>query len=126
MFRTLLVEDSMGFRTTLHDMLHERFPCIEILEAETGDEALSVTTSYRPDLVLMDIKLPGENGLELTRKIKDADDAIRIVILTSFDLPEYREVAFSHGASDFLCKETVSPGDIVSLIQQAIATQIPH
>lgn len=126
MFRALLVEDSISFRTTLHFMLHERFPGIEILEAGTGDEALAVTASSRPDLVLMDIKLPGENGLELTRKIKDADAAIRVIILTSFDLPEYREAAFSNGASDFLCKETASPGDILSLIQQAMATPVSH
>lgn len=120
MFRTLLVEDSVGFRTTLHTMLHECFPEIEILEAGTGAEALEVTTSYRPDLVLMDIKLPGENGLELTRKIKDADAAVRVIILTSYDLPEYREAAFSNGASGFLCKETSSFGDILSLIQDSI------
>lgn len=126
MFRALLVEDSISFRTTLHFMLHERFPGIEILEAGTVDDALSITTSYRPDLVLMDIKLPGANGLELTRKIKDADAAIRVIILTSFDLPEYREAAFNNGASDFLCKETASPGDILSLIQHAITNTVPH
>jgi len=122
MFRTLLVEDSMGFRTTLHALLHERFPGIEILEAGTSDEALAVTVSCRPDLVFMDVKLPGENGLELTRKIKDADAAIRVIILTSFDLPEYREAAFDNGASGFLCKETATPGDILSLVQDAIGS----
>ncbi len=126
MFRTLLVEDSMGFRTTLHTLLHESFPGIEIVEASTGAEALAVASLCRPDLVLMDIKLPGENGLELTRKIKDADAAIRVIILTSYDLPEYREAAFSNGASDFLCKESASPGDILSLVQDAMSNPIPH
>jgi len=126
MFRTLLVEDSMGFRTTLHTMLHDRFPAMEILEAATGDEALAITTTYRPDLVLMDIKLSGANGLELTRRIKDADEAIKVVILTSHDLPEYREAAFINGASDFLCKETASPGDILSLIQDSLAHHKPR
>jgi DNA-binding NarL/FixJ family response regulator len=126
MFRTLLVEDSVGFRSTLHGLLHERFPGIEIFEAGTGEEALAVTVSYHPELVLMDINLPGENGLELTRKIKDIDAAISVIILTSFDLPEYREAAFSNGASDFLCKETVSPGDILALIQNALITHTPH
>ena len=126
MFRTLLVEDSMGFRTTLHAMLHEHFPGIEIFEAGTGDEALAVTFSHRPDVVLMDIKLPGENGLELTRKIKSFNEGVRVIILTSYDLPEYRDVAFNNGASDFLCKETASPNDILSLIQDAMSAQSHH
>ena len=126
MFRALLVEDSIGFRTMLHTMLHEHFPGIEILEAGSSDEALAATTSYRPDLVLMDIKLPGENGLELTRKIKGSDEAIKVIILTSYDLPEYREAAMNNGASDFLCKETTSPGDILLLIQDAITSSVPH
>ncbi|HEX9802694.1 MAG TPA: response regulator transcription factor [Gammaproteobacteria bacterium] len=126
MFRTLLVEDCMGFRTTLHSMLRDRFPAMEILEAATGDEALAITTTYRPDLVLMDIKLSGANGLELTRRIKDADEAIKVVILTSYDLPEYREAAFVNGASDFLCKETASPGDILTLIQDSLASHKPR
>lgn len=125
MFRTLLVEDSMGFRATLHALLHERFPGIEIYEAATGEEALAVTAAYRPDVVLMDIKLPGENGLALTRRLKDVDGSVRVIILTSYDLPEYRDAAYSNGASDFLCKETASPGDIVTLIQNVMTTRTP-
>lgn len=123
MFRTLLVEDSQGFRQALYTMLHDRFPGIEVLEAANGDEALSVTTTYRPDLVLMDIKLPDVSGLELTRRIKHVDAKVRIVVLTSHDLPEYRDAAFSNGASGFLCKETVSPGDILALVQDTIASR---
>ena len=122
MFCTLLVEDSPGFRTTLHTLLQEHFPAINVVEAATGEEAMAVTALYRPDLVLMDIKLPGENGLTVTRKMKDADSAVNVVILTSYDLPEYREVAFANGASEFLCKETTTPGDILSLVQQLLPT----
>lgn len=123
MFRTLLVEDSSGFRATLHSMLREHFPAIEIREAGTGEEAFEVTASYRPDLILMDIKLPGENGLVLTRKFRDADAAVKVVILTSHDLPEYREAAFANGASGFLCKETATPADILSLVTQVLGEQ---
>ncbi len=122
MFCTLLVEDSPGFRTTLHALLQEHFTAIDVVEAGTGEEAIAMTALYRPDLVLMDIKLPGENGLTVTRKIKDADSAVKVVILTSYDLPEYREVAFANGASEFLCKETTTPGDILSLVQQLLST----
>ena len=125
MFRALLVEDSLGFRATLHALIQEHFPAIEILEAGSGEEALTVTASYRPDLVLLDIKLPGENGLSLTRKLKASDEAIKVFILTSYDLPEYREAALANGASGFLCKETTTPGDILSLVQTAVAGHLP-
>lgn len=126
MFRTLLVEDCPGYRSTLHSLLHEHFPLMVILEAETGDDALAVTASYHPDLVLMDIKLPGgDNGLILTHKLKNAGSKARVVILTSYDFPEYREAAFANGASDFLCKETASPGDILSLVRQTLDEQTP-
>lgn len=126
MFRTLLVEDSPGFRETLHVLLKDHFSAIEILEAGTSDEAIAVTTTYRPDLVLMDIKLPGENGLALTRKFKGADASIKVVILTSYDLPEYREAAYANGASGFLCKETATPGDILSLVEQVLSGETPQ
>ena len=125
MFRALLVEDSLGFRATLHALIQEHFPAIEILEAGSGEEALTVTASYRPDLVLLDIKLPGENGLSLTRKLKASHEAIKVFILTSYDLPEYREAALANGASGFLCKETTTPGDILSLVQTAVAGHLP-
>lgn len=126
MFRTLLVEDSTGFRTTLRALLQEHFPAIEIIAVGTGEEAIAVTASYSPDLVLMDIKLPGENGLMLTRMFKDADAATHVIILTSYDLPEYREAAFANGASEFLCKETTSPGDILALVQQHLTAKTPQ
>ncbi len=123
MFRTLLVEDNLGFRTTLRLLLQEHFPAIEILDVGTGEEAIAVTASSRPDLVLMDINIPGENGLALTRIFKDADATTNVIILTSYDLPEYREAAFANGASDFLCKETTSPGDILSLVEHHLAAK---
>lgn len=125
MFRTLLVEDSPGFRSTLHTLLREHFPAIDIIEAGSGEEALTVSSTYRPDLVLMDIKLPGENGLTLTRKFKDTDVSIKVVILTSYDFPEYRDAAFANGASGFLCKETASPGDILSLVEKVFSGETP-
>ena len=125
MFRTLLVEDCPGFRAALHSLLQEHFPSIEIRELGSGEEAQLTTLSYRPDLVLMDIKLPGDNGLVLTRKFKDVDARVKVVILTSYDLPEYREAALAHGASAFLCKESASPGDILSLVQGFITSPSP-
>jgi DNA-binding NarL/FixJ family response regulator len=62
----------------------------------------------RPDLIFMDIKLPGENGLEVTRQIKQVYAYIVIVILTSYDIPEYRQQAFRNGADCFISKDQIS------------------
>ena len=69
-FKTMLVEDSPSFRRVLKDSLKNRFPSMGIIEAGDGVEAFQKIDSNLPDLVFMDIHLPGENGLELTRKIK--------------------------------------------------------
>lgn len=117
MFRTLLVEDNDGFRHTLHDMLHDQFPQLDVKEAGDGKSALSSIAECRPDIVFMDIKLPDENGLELACRIKTYDPSIVVIILTSHDIPEYRQAAFRNGASCFMCKKSVEPDDIVALIQ---------
>ena len=98
-------------------MLSERFPAMGVEEAEDGEEALEKIEAAVPHLVFMDIKLPGENGLEVTRKIKARYAEIRVVILTSFDLPEYREAAKQHGADYFLSKEASTREDILTLVE---------
>jgi YesN/AraC family two-component response regulator len=85
-------------------------------EAVDGEEALVKVESLLPHLVFMDIKLPGANGLEITRKIKEDYTAIKIIILTSYDFPEYREAAVQYGADHFLSKESSSREDILALV----------
>lgn len=68
----------------------------------------------------MDIKLPGESGLELTKKIKSSYPEIIIIILTNYDLPEYRDVAMRNGADYFLSKGSSNTQDIVSLVESVV------
>lgn len=121
MFRTLLVEDSRHFRNTLQEILHQQFPQLDVTEADDGQSALRSIADSRPDLVFMDIKLPDENGLELAYRIKTFDPSIVVIILTSHDIPEYRQAAFRNGASCFMSKESVQPEDIIALIQGAMS-----
>lgn len=121
MCRTLIVEDSTFFRQLLKETLHSRFPSMDIAEAENGKEALQKVETLRPDLIFMDIKLPGENGLELTKKIKTRYSGISIIILTSYDLPEYREAARQYQADHFLSKGATTKEDILKLVQSIIA-----
>ncbi len=116
----LIVEDNPLLRDTLRGMLTARFPSIMVQEASNAEEALSEFEKINPCLIFMDIRLPDKNGLEITRTIKETNPEIEIIILTSHDLPEYREAAFRSGASHFLAKGNVKIDDITSLVASAL------
>ena len=106
MERILIVEDNAFFLQFLKETLHSRFPSVDILEAANGEEALQKIRIFPPDIIFMDLRLPGENGLELTKKIKAQYPNIIVVILTNYDLPEYREAAYQCRANHFLLKDS--------------------
>jgi len=127
MFNTLLVEDDANFRQALSDVLFSYFPMIGIDEAGDGEEALSKVEYQRPNLIFMDVQLPGENGLEITKKIKLVYDDIVIVILTINDLPEYRQQAFRNGADCFLSKgDNFFMEDMLARVEGEMAREGPR
>lgn len=116
MGKILIVEDNATFRKTVRGLLESRFPSADFEEAEDGVEALRKVNEFHPDLIFMDIKLPGENGLALTKRIKGSDPQITIIILTSHDLPEYRQAASKMGASHFVVKGSSTADEILALV----------
>jgi DNA-binding NarL/FixJ family response regulator len=116
----LIVEDNLTFRQSLREMIEIQFPSLGIEEASNGDEALLLLQKDQPDLIFMDIKLPGRNGLELTRSIKAANSGIDIIILTSYDIPEYRDAAFQSGASHFFVKGNTKRDEIVNIVKSTL------
>jgi two-component system response regulator YesN len=121
MFRILIVEDSFLFRKLLKETLQSRFPSMEIIEATDGKEALQKIDSSSPNLVFMDIELRGENGLELTKRIKTQYPQIIIIILTSHDLQEYREAAYQNNANYFLSKGSSTKAEILALVDSILS-----
>ncbi|MDL1980769.1 MAG: response regulator transcription factor [Deltaproteobacteria bacterium] len=117
MLKTLIVDDSATFRKTFKEALCERFPFMLIEEALDATEALQKIKAFLPDVIFMDIRLPGESGLELTRRIKASHPEIAIIILTAYDLWEYREAAYDGGADAFLSKSSLNLADISALIK---------
>jgi len=117
MFTTLIVEDNSTFRQSLKDMLLERYPIMKFGEASDGAEALEIIKTLLPDLIFMDIRLPGENGLEITRKIKRDYRQARVIILTNYDLAEYRDAAYRYGADFFLPKNSSTLEEITALVE---------
>ena len=122
MAAVLLVEDNLAFRQSLKETLCSRYPSTDIKEAGDGQEAIEKIKLSPPDLIFMDIKLPGENGLILTRKIKAEYPEIVIVILTSYDLPEYREAAFQCQANHFFTKSSPTH-EIFAAVQSVLSCQ---
>jgi len=115
--RTLIVEDNRFFRETLRESLQKSFPEIAIDEAVNGAEALQKIKAILPDLILMDIRLPGESGLGLTKKIKAIYPDITIFILTSYDTPECRKAASRYGADRFIPKDSLNRMRLEELIK---------
>src|SRR4030042_1418733 len=122
-FRVLIVEDSTFFRQLFKEALHNRFPSVEIYEAIEGREALLQVETLRPNLIFMDIRLPGENGLQLTQKIKARFPNITVIILTGYDLPEYRE-ASSQYADYFFSKDSLTTKNIFTLLESILPTHV--
>ena len=124
-FNTLLVEDSIYFREELKSVICSHFPLIRVDEADNGEIALKIIAVQTPDLVFMDIRLPGVNGIQLTKDIKMKFDNIIIVVLSSYDVPEYRQAAFRNGADCFIAKESIScMEDVLARIEGTITSKM--
>ena len=121
MFKTLIVDDSIFFRQLLRETLHSVIPKMDIFEASDGKEALQKIEALHPDLVFMDIKLPGENGLELTKRIKTGFPDVTVIILSGYDFPEYREAAYRFKADHFLSKGSSTKESILALVNSLLS-----
>lgn len=116
MFNTLIVDDNQGFRQSLRQVLVRHFPWMRIAEVEDGEEALHQAAYQRPNLVFMDIRLSGGNGLDVTRSIKSSQANTVVCIISSHDLPEYREAALNSGADHYFVKGEASGAEIASYV----------
>jgi CheY-like chemotaxis protein len=121
--KVLIVEDSTLFRQLFKETLHDRFPSIEIYEAVDGEEALQKIEVLHPNLIFMDIRLPGENGLELTKKVKTRYPNIIVIILTGYDLPEYREASPQY-ADHFFSRNSSTTENIFTLLESILPTRV--
>jgi DNA-binding NarL/FixJ family response regulator len=117
MIRVLLADDQALVRSGFRLIL-ERDDEIEVIgEAEHGDQAVELTRELQPDVVLMDVRMPGTDGIAATRRL--ADDPTftgRVLMLTTFDLDEYVYEAVRAGASGFLLKD-VHPADLLHAVR---------
>jgi DNA-binding NarL/FixJ family response regulator len=116
----LLVDDQPMLRMGYRMILDAQADLNVVGEAENGLEAIALTERLEPDVVLMDVRMPGLDGVQATERIVASGSDSRIIILTTFDLDEYAFGALRAGASGFLLKDAPPP-DMLSAIR-AVAT----
>jgi DNA-binding NarL/FixJ family response regulator len=116
MSRILLADDQALLRASLRALVNGYDGCEVVGEAGDGAQAVELAAELRPDLVLMDVRMPVLDGIEATRRITAAADGIKVLILTTFDLDEYVYQGLLAGASGFLLKDS-PPADLVKAIE---------
>lgn len=120
--RVLIADDQRGVRDAFRMVLDAQPDMTVVGEAPDGSIALDRARRLRPDVVLADIRMPGLDGLELTRALAgpDAADPIRVIVVTTFELDEYVHTALRNGACGFLLKRS-GPTLLVEAIRAAMA-----
>jgi DNA-binding NarL/FixJ family response regulator len=118
--RVLVVDDQSMVRAGLRMLLAVESDIDVVAEAGNGREAIAQAARHRPDIVLMDIRMPELDGLEATRRILAADDTVRVMILTTFNLDEYVYEALRAGASGFVLKDD-PPEQLISAVRTVAA-----
>jgi DNA-binding NarL/FixJ family response regulator len=118
--RVLVADDQSMVRAGFRMLLSGEQDIEVVAEASNGHEAVDKAARFRPSVVLMDIRMPELDGLQATRRILAADDAARIIILTTFDLDEYVYEALRAGASGFVLKDD-PPEQLIAAIRTVAA-----
>ncbi len=121
MSSVLIIENNDFFRRSFKEILQMYIPSLHVSESVDGSDALAKIAQHSPDVIFMDIRLPGKNGLDLAREIKRLHPNIVVSIFTNYDLPEYRKVAEAYGADHFLLKDTLSGAEIAAIVKSVIA-----
>ena len=103
----LVVEDHRATRTMLVDWLAAIFPNCQCLGAGSAEEAMELVRAHGPALVVMDYALPGMNGIEATRQIKQITPRARVILLSMYEAEAYETEAVAAGASAYLFKRTM-------------------
>jgi DNA-binding NarL/FixJ family response regulator len=114
--RLLLADDQELMRMGFRMVMDSQDDLTIVGEASNGMEAVEATRRLKPDVVLMDVRMPAMDGVQATRLIVESDSNARIIILTTFDLDEYVYAALRAGASGFLLKDA-PPDDLLSAIR---------
>jgi len=113
--RVLVVDDQELFRRAATAVVQSMHGFSVVGSAADGEESVEVVADVRPDLVLMDVNLPGIDGLEATRRIRTLDSAPVVVLLSTYELSEFGDDALLCGASAYITKSDFDPGRLMEV-----------
>lgn len=116
----LIVEDHEAVRASLRNLLVANFADCRFLEAKTGEEAIDLVRTHRPEIVVIDIGLPKMSGIESTRNIKEEVPKTKVVVMTIHEATEYRADADAAGASAFVLKSEI-PSELIPVIAELLS-----
>ncbi|MCI2422008.1 response regulator transcription factor [Saccharopolyspora sp. K220] len=116
MIRVLVVDDEALVRAGLRMILEPAADIEVVAEASDGGEAITAVAKHRPDVVLMDVRMPGMDGLTALRELRRSPSAPKVIMLTTFDLDDYVHGALRGGAAGFLLKDT-APHDLTNAVR---------
>jgi two-component system NarL family response regulator len=116
----LVVDDHQLFRTGVANIINQEVDLRVIAEAANGAEALAAFDHYRPDVTLLDLRMPVMEGVEVVRRIRDRDPHARVIVLTTYDTDEDISRALRAGAKAFVLKDITAEG-LVACIHDVLA-----
>jgi DNA-binding NarL/FixJ family response regulator len=120
----LIIDAYDPFRRALKSALLAECPAVRLREANSGPEGLRRASEEPPHIICMDIHLPGEDGLGIATRIAALCPQASLIVITSADLPEYRQAARQAGATHFVSKGDETLADILEIVRDFVAS--PH
>ncbi|MBZ5588469.1 MAG: response regulator [Acidobacteriia bacterium] len=121
----LIIDDNDAVRASLRSWIATTFPSVSCVEASSGEEALSLVRESAPDLALMDIGLPGINGIEATQRLKEIAPDTKVIIVSIHDADSYRAAAEAAGASGYVSKQHMVT-ELSALLPRFLGHQVPE
>ena len=123
MARVLVVEDDLRLKMTYDILLQKEGHTVD--RAVNGEEALEKLTSFRPDLILLDISMPKMNGIQFLEaaRVRDNHPNVRIIVFSNRSSPLEMEKAFELGAAKYMLKSSTSPKQLAALVQETLANK---
>ncbi|ROS33303.1 response regulator transcription factor [Curtobacterium sp. PhB78] len=122
--RVLLVDDHALVRSGLRAVLATTDDCAVVGESSTGEDAVALAPGLRPDVVVMDLSMPGAGGVEATRQVRALLPAVRVLVLTTFSDDHRVRAALAAGATGYLLKDA-SPDEVVAAVRAAARDETP-